>query len=117
MEGNGPMFGEAVNSGWAVAGLNPFQIDVVGARLMGFEPSKIGYLNDCLKKGLATDNFGKVKVLGKKIEECAVEFARPDNYEDQLNWDQVIKDDSDLADLETRNHSDCLLKMFNSCGI
>lgn len=86
MEGNGPLYGQAVDSDWALASLNAFQADVVGAKLMGFEPRKVGYLNACLEKGLATDDWSRVEIRGEKLESCGREFVRPDNYENQLRW-------------------------------
>jgi uncharacterized protein (DUF362 family) len=44
MEGDGPLFGTAVPHGVLAAGADPVAVDSTCARLMGFDPQKVGYL-------------------------------------------------------------------------
>ncbi|MBI1371926.1 MAG: DUF362 domain-containing protein [Phycisphaera sp.] len=45
MEGDGPIMGDARNSGLVVMGASPLCVDATAARLMGFDPANIPYLN------------------------------------------------------------------------
>ena len=44
MEGDGPIMGSAKPMGLLVVGTNNTAVDATLGRIMGFEPSKIGYL-------------------------------------------------------------------------
>jgi uncharacterized protein (DUF362 family) len=46
MQGNGPLLGDAVHAGVVVVSRDPVAADVTGARLMGMEPEKVGYLKE-----------------------------------------------------------------------
>ena len=45
MEGNGPIQGEAREVGVLLFGRDPVAVDATGARLMGIDPAKVGYLS------------------------------------------------------------------------
>jgi len=45
MEGDGPIMGTAKQVGAVIMGKNLLAVDCTGARMMGFDPSKIAYLN------------------------------------------------------------------------
>src|SRR5262249_53302366 len=49
MEGNGPVAGERRAAGLLVAGANPVAVDVVCARLMGFDPARLAILSEALR--------------------------------------------------------------------
>jgi len=53
LEGDGPASGEARNFGLVVAGANPAAIDVVLARICGFEPTEVPTVRLSLARGLA----------------------------------------------------------------
>jgi uncharacterized protein (DUF362 family) len=46
MQGDGPIMGDPVASGVVVVSRDPVAADVTGARLMGMEPEKVGYLKE-----------------------------------------------------------------------
>jgi uncharacterized protein (DUF362 family) len=46
MQGDGPIMGDPVSSGVVVVSRDPVAADVTGARLMGMEPEKVGYLKE-----------------------------------------------------------------------
>lgn len=51
MEGDGPVYGRRRNLGVAIASTDPIAADAVGAKVIGFEPEKIGYLRLLAKAG------------------------------------------------------------------
>ena len=46
MQGDGPIMGDPVTSGVVVVSRDPVAADVTGARLMGMDPEKVGYLKE-----------------------------------------------------------------------
>ncbi len=86
MEGNGPAFGEPVELGIAIASTDFLAADCVAAKIMGFDPSGVGYLNYCEAKGLGTSNLSKMQLLGSTIEECQHPFKPHATYGEQLKW-------------------------------
>ena len=46
MQGDGPIMGDPVPSGVVVVSRDPVAADVTGARLMGMDPEKVGYLEE-----------------------------------------------------------------------
>jgi len=79
MDKDGPVYGRRRKLGVAIASASPIAADVVGAKVIGFEPEKIAYLRFLGKK---TD-FNP-KVLGKKLEEVAVKFSPHRHYKYQI---------------------------------
>ena len=51
-DGTGFQRGSNFSTGLVVAGANPFSVDAVGSHLVGFDPSKIGYLIKARERGL-----------------------------------------------------------------
>jgi uncharacterized protein (DUF362 family) len=86
MEGNGPVSGNRVDWGIAVAGTDGVAVDTVAAHLMGFDPQSIGYLHFCSRDGLGEGNLDRVRIIGSPIEECRYSFKPHQSYEAQLNW-------------------------------
>jgi len=74
MEGDGPSRGTPVDSRIAVASTDALAADVLGARLMGFDSRKIGYLSAMTDAGMGQGNLDKIDVLGNRIEECCYRF-------------------------------------------
>jgi uncharacterized protein (DUF362 family) len=64
MEGSGPNNGDAVEWNTALAGLDAVAVDHLTAYLMGFDPSKIGYLVYCRQMGLGIGDLNQIVVLG-----------------------------------------------------
>jgi len=78
MDKDGPVYGRRRKLEIAIASVFPVAADVVGAKVIGFEPEKIVYLRLLGKK---TD-FNP-KILGKKLEEVAVKFFPNRHYKYQ----------------------------------
>lgn len=52
MEGDGPIMGSCKSLGLVLVGANPLATDATMARIMGFEPERIGYLSLSRRSGL-----------------------------------------------------------------
>jgi uncharacterized protein (DUF362 family) len=74
MEGNGPVGGTPVDARLALASLDPLALDVMTTKLMGFDPSKIMYLNAMAEAGMGQADLAKIKVLGTAPEQCQYHF-------------------------------------------
>ena len=75
MEGNGPTGGEPRKLGYLVAGLNPFNVDIVGTGLIGFDG--VIMLEEAKKRGYAVDS---PTVLGLEPKGQGVsDFVMPDS--------------------------------------
>ena len=84
MEGAGPVSGTAVSSGVALAGVDSLAVDIVGAQVMGYDPSTIGYLHYLMElQGLSRDD---IRVLGEKVETCVTKHKDHPTYREQLKW-------------------------------
>ena len=77
MEGDGPLFGNAVPTGWIGVGTDLLAVDATCARLMGFDPRRVDYLNFGALAGLGQIDENKVKVAGESMTQLRREFARP----------------------------------------
>ncbi len=74
MEGDGPSRGTPVDSRIALSSVDPLAADVLGARLMGYDSRKIGYLSAMTEAGMGQGNVEKIDVLGNRVEECSYHF-------------------------------------------
>lgn len=87
MEGDGPTRGAPVPLGVVLAGMDAVAVDAVGATLMGFDPSDIGYLVRCAEQGLGTMEMAKIDVPPFMMNELRRTFLRPPELEEKLhNW-------------------------------
>ena len=84
MEGDGPGKGTPIESGIALAGTNALAVDLIGARLMGFDPRTIGYLWYLSKlKNLSPE---QIQVVGEDVSQCITKYKAPNNYPKVLGW-------------------------------
>jgi len=74
MEGDGPSRGTPVDSRIALASMDALAADTLGARLMGFDAKKIGYLSSMAEAGMGQGNLDKIQVLGNRTDECSYRF-------------------------------------------
>jgi uncharacterized protein (DUF362 family) len=86
MEGNGPVSGSAVSSGFTVASTNALACDLVTTTLMGFDYKNIGYLWYGTQIGLGPRTLGEIEIVGENVENCKTRFRPHRSYEAQLNW-------------------------------
>ncbi len=52
-----------------IASSDMVAVDVVGTRVLGFDPEKILHIKYAAEKGLGTDKMSEIEISGKKIEE------------------------------------------------
>ena len=84
MEGNGPVSGTAISSGVALASADSTAADMLGAQVMGYDPSTIGYLHYLMElQGLTLDD---INVLGAKAKDCVTKYKDHPTYKSQLKW-------------------------------
>jgi uncharacterized protein (DUF362 family) len=87
MEGAGPSDGTLVPWGIAIAGADPLAVDVLAARLMGFDPNEIGYLNYCAHLGLGCADLTHVEVLGNvEMEKVSLHLSPHPSHVKQQRW-------------------------------
>lgn len=86
MEGDGPVSGTEIRSGWVAAGLDFLAVDSLGAYLMGFELDDIGYLKLCQEEGLGKVYPNKVKVIGENPKFLRKNFRPHSTYSSQIKW-------------------------------
>ena len=84
MEGNGPVRGQPVKSGLALAGTDALAADLVAAELMGFDPRTIGYLW-YLSQRRALSREG-VSVLGDDPTTCITRYQPCEMFQELLSW-------------------------------
>lgn len=87
MEGNGPTGGTPVSLRLALASTDALAADVVGAALMGFDASEVGYLHYCRQMGLGTGSLEQIEIVGNAtIAGCARRFRPHDAIHRQRRW-------------------------------
>jgi uncharacterized protein (DUF362 family) len=84
MEGVGPVSGTAVDSGVAIAGVDSTAVDAIGAVVMGYDPTRIGYLYYLMDARHLT--VSDIRVLGEDPATCNPKFKDHPAYEAQLKW-------------------------------
>ncbi len=77
MEDDGPLFGRAVPSGVIIAGNDLVAVDATCARVMGFDPAHIDYLNFCGWAGIGALDENKIEIAGEPLAKLARAFAKP----------------------------------------
>jgi len=88
MEGEGPGDGDPVPWRVALAGTDPLAVDGVTARLMGFDPERVGYLHYCQRLGLGVLDPNRIQVVGDlRPEEVARPFRPHPTIEQQRRWE------------------------------
>jgi uncharacterized protein (DUF362 family) len=77
LEGDGPLFGSAVPSGVIVAGNDLLAVDATSARLMGFDPAQIDYLDFAAWAGIGTIDARKIEIVGDALARLRRQYERP----------------------------------------
>jgi len=87
MQGNGPVRGEPIEHGVALAGTDVLAVDSIGAQLMSIPFENIGYLTYCADAGLGIVDRAKIDIIGGKDPKDFVKAYRlPDSIDRQLEW-------------------------------
>jgi uncharacterized protein (DUF362 family) len=77
MEGNGPESGDLVKMDLIIAGTNPLATDMVGAKIMGFDPSAIPSFQWANNAGMQPQQLTQIEVRGESIASVQRNFLRP----------------------------------------
>ncbi|MFC1978585.1 DUF362 domain-containing protein [Chloroflexota bacterium] len=86
MEGNGPVYGDEIDLGVAIASTDFLACDTVASWLMGIDINQIGYLAYCEQASLGEANIFDINVVGDKLEDCQMPTKPHYKWEEQLNW-------------------------------
>jgi uncharacterized protein (DUF362 family) len=86
MEGPGPTLGKPVALRLAVTSTDFVAADSIGARIMGFDPERVGYLHHAIAAGLGEGSLDQISILGERLEDCIRPFEPHPNYLRQRNW-------------------------------
>lgn len=86
MQGDGPVSGEAINVGVALASLDSIACDRVALEIMGIPAEDVGYLVFCGESKLGEYDLKKINVIGENIENCKKTFKLHSSISWQLRW-------------------------------
>ena len=73
MEGDGPIMGSARQTGFIAMGSDPVAVDATCARIIGFDPARIGYLSDA-SEFLGNIDPSRINQRGEAIARFAARF-------------------------------------------
>ena len=74
MEGRGPAWGTPLDTRLALASRDPLAADLVGTKIMGFDPSRILYLKAMAEAGMGAGTVEKIPIIGSALEQCLFKF-------------------------------------------
>lgn len=83
MEGNGPDAGTKVETHYSICSNNPLAADCLAAKLMGFNPLQVGYLNLLGAEKI----IDQIEVLGKEPAGFIRKFKPHPTYLKQIQWE------------------------------
>lgn len=76
MVGTGPAKGIPVHTGLVIAGTDPFSVDTVGARLLGYKPQGVHYLFEGGNNGLGETDILKMNLYGIPLIDAEKAFSQ-----------------------------------------
>ena len=87
MEGKGPINGDPVDLGVAIAGTDFVATDTVAAKIMGHEPEEIGYLVYCRRGGLGVGDWHQIQLRGNiSVRDATIDFRKHPDYARERTW-------------------------------
>ncbi len=86
MEGDGPISGDPIQVGVAIASTDPLAADRVACDVMGADFLKVGYLCHCAERELGEADINKINVVGIPIKECITPFRLHSLVKEQYGW-------------------------------
>ena len=81
MEGNGPLQGQAKQSGVLVLGEDLVAVDATAARLMKIEPRKIEYL-EIADRFLGNISYERIELVGERLERFQQDYRVIENFQE-----------------------------------
>jgi uncharacterized protein (DUF362 family) len=85
MEGDGPGNGTLVPMDVIIAGSNPLAMDMVAAKVMGFDPGEVPTFVWANKAGMLPGSLDDIEVRGERISRVRRRFKRPNMY----SWNDI----------------------------
>ncbi len=79
MEGNGPAGGTLKKVGLVMSSANPFVLDLVASRIMGYDIDDVLTVKNSALRGLCPEKHEDVTVVGVSVDEYVSDFKRPDS--------------------------------------
>lgn len=86
MQGNGPLFGDPIDVGVAIASTDTIAADRVGTDVMGHNFEDVAHLVYCADAKMGEGNITKINVLGNTIAECKKNFRPADDFQYAVLW-------------------------------
>ena len=86
MEGKGPLFGDPIDVGVAIASTDCIAADRVGTDVMGHDFNNIGHLVHCANANMGVGDITKINVLGDTIASCKKNFRKTTDWEKIIKW-------------------------------
>jgi uncharacterized protein (DUF362 family) len=86
MEGKGPLFGDPIEAGVAIASTDCIAADRIGTEVMGHDFSQVGHLVHCANAKIGVGDITKINVLGEKVAACKKNFRKTDDYDKIIRW-------------------------------
>jgi uncharacterized protein (DUF362 family) len=74
MEGRGPAWGTPLDTRLALASRDPLAADLVGTKIMGFDSSRILYLQAMVEAGMGAGRLETIPIIGAPLEQCLFKF-------------------------------------------
>jgi uncharacterized protein (DUF362 family) len=90
MEGNGPVGGDPVDHGIALAGTDAIAVDKIAATLMGIDTDNLIYLRWAAAAGLGNWDDSRIEVDGPSLEDHIIQYQMHEDFETELEWIQDI---------------------------
>jgi len=86
MEGKGPLFGDPIEVGVAIASTDCIAADSIGTEVMGHDFNNVGHLVHCANAKMGEGDITKINILGDKVATCKKNFRRTDDWEKIIQW-------------------------------
>ena len=86
MEGSGPVSGDMIEHGVALASTDWLAADRLGVELMGIDYREVKYLQWCADAGLGNDDLSDIDVLGSDYTKYITRYKLHKNVETQREW-------------------------------
>jgi len=86
MEGKGPLFGDPIEVGVAIASTDTIAADRIGTDVMGHDFNNVGHLVHCANTKMGVGDINKINLLGDKVVNCRKNFKRVENWEKIIKW-------------------------------
>jgi uncharacterized protein (DUF362 family)/ferredoxin len=77
MEGRGPVAGTPVESNLMIASKNVLAADIIGSRIMDFDPMRIRHIQYAISMGIGPRRIDEIDVVGSTLGKEVMSFRKP----------------------------------------